>query len=284
MQTAELMNEWRTWQLAAGLALRTVDERQRLMKRFMAETRCDPATVMHGPIVEWMASHNGTTRRAWSTSTRSSYRSVLSAWFGWLMRMDYRLDNPMVKVGSIRPPARLPRPIADEHMPTLLARRMHSRTRVMLLLAGYAGLRVHEIAKIRGEDVDLVAHSLTVQGKGGTVRRLPLADPLAEAAATMPRRGWWFPSRAPQGHVQARSVSAMIGEVMRRADVPGTAHSLRHWFATTLVDEDVDLRTVQELLRHASLATTQIYTKVSDGRRKDAISKLDMLRINRPAA
>lgn len=284
MQTTHpRIDEWRTWQLAQGLALRTVTERVRLIERFRAGISEDPVTAAHGPIVEWMASDGGSPR-PWGQSTRATYRSALCAWFDWLVRMDYRPDNPMVKVGSVRVPKREARPVADEHLPRLLASRMHTRTRVMVLLAAYAGLRVHEIAKVRGEDFDIIARTLTVVGKGGKRARMPLHDRLAEIAGAMPARGWWFPSRDRTGHVQARSVSAMISQVMRRAGVPGTPHSLRHWFATTLVDEDVDIRTVQELLRHASLATTQIYTRVSDERRRAAVDKLDVNRISRSVA
>lgn len=278
------MSEWETWQQAQSLAARTVAERMRIMERFRQSSGADPETADYPTIVAWLA-RDGGSPRPWSPATRATYKSALASWYDWLARMEYRPDNPMVRIGKVRVPRREARPVADAHMPKLLSQRMHARTRAMILLAGYAGLRVHEVAKIRGEDIDPIARTLTVVGKGGKRATMPLADALVALAATMPRRGWWFPSRDRSGHVQARSVSAMIGQVMVRARVPGTAHSLRHWFATTLVDEDVDIRTVQELLRHASLATTQIYTRVSDERRRAAVGRLDMLRADRkPAA
>ncbi|WP_268988616.1 tyrosine-type recombinase/integrase [Rhodococcoides fascians] len=185
-----------------------------------------------------------------------------------------------------RTPRRRPRPIDDQHMNRLLATRMHLKTRAMILLAALEGFRVHEIAKVKGEDFDLIAGILHVVGKGGVVDELPLHPLVAEVAAQMPRRGYWFPANsravAPGTCVRSKSVSDVIAGVMRRAEIPGTPHALRHWFGTTLVDSGVDLRTAQELLRHASLATTQIYTQVSSKRRVEGINKLDPWRAITP--
>ena len=186
----------------------------------------------------------------------------------------------MLKLGSPRYPDRMPRPVSDDGLLRLLLIRMHHRTRIMILLASLAGLRVHEIAKVRGGDIDITAQTIYVEGKGGNRSIIPLHPLLVEAAHTMPKRGWWFPgnSRRPGQHIHSKGVSDIIGNAMRRADVAGTPHKLRHWFGTTLLDEGVDVRTIQTLLRHKSLATTQIYTKVPDGRRHDAISRLDPFR------
>jgi len=128
--------------------------------------------------------------------------------------------------------------------------------------------------------LDLAAPVIYTDGKGGKRSALPLHPLLADAALTMPRRGWWFPanSRRAGDHVHSKSVSDIIGQAMRRADVRGTPHSLRHWFGSTLLDDGADLRTVQELLRHSQLNTTAIYTRVPDVRRHDAVGRLDPFR------
>jgi integrase/recombinase XerD len=194
--------------------------------------------------------------------------------------MDHRTDDPMVKLASPQYPDRVPRPVSDDGLLRLLTTPMHHRTRVMILLAALGGLRVAEIAQVRGEDVEISKPALHVEGKGKRHAWLPLHTLLVDAALTMPDRGWWFPANARRpGHpVRSKSVSDIIGNAMRRAGTQGTPHGLRHWYGTTLLDDGADLRTVQELLRHRSLATTQIYTKVSDARRNAAVERLNPFR------
>ncbi len=273
------VDDWELWQVAQRLSRRTIDERVRVVRQFYADTEVQPMHAGPVDIVRWIADHD-----EWSDSTTAVYHSILAAWFKWLQLTDRRVDNPMVKVGSVKVPERQPRPIADADVPRLLNARMRKATRIMILLALLAGLRAHEIAKVRGQDIDLSAQLIWVRGKGRKLKSIPLHPILVEIAANeMPERGWWFPMRGcPSDHVRAKSVSDIIGRTMRRADVPGTAHCLRHWYATTLLAEGADLRTVQELLRHKNLATTQVYTKVSTDRQREAVNSLTLARHTRP--
>lgn len=268
------LSDWEVWQYARRLSARTIEERVRVIRMFGLETQVQPCAADPLTIVRWAAGHTD-----WSDSTSATYHAYLSAWFKWLQLQDLRLDNPMLKVGTPRYPDREPRPVSDRHLVQLLCTPMHHRTRVMILLAALAGLRVHEIAKVRGEDVMDDAR-LVVAGKGGKVRTIPLHPLLVDVLPAMPQRGWWFVSnsRCPGQHVLSKSVSDIVGRAMRRAEVAGTPHSLRHWYGTTLLDDGADLRTVQELMRHANIASTQGYTKVPDERRREAIGRLDPFR------
>ncbi|WP_256251086.1 tyrosine-type recombinase/integrase [Mycobacterium malmoense] len=260
---------------------RTIDERIRVVALFAEETMSSPLTAQPIEIVRWLGQHT-----EWSPATAATYHSYLRAWFKWLIIMDHRVDNPMIKLHPPRYPERYPRPVSDDDLLRLLTTNMHHRTRVMILLATLAGLRVSEIARVRGEDVDISTPKILVFGKGQTRKWLPLHSLLVDAALTMPQRGWWFPanSRRPGQHVRSKSVSDIIGNAMRRAGTRGTPHALRHWIGTTLLEDGADIRTVQELLRHASVATTQIYTKVPDARRHAAIARLDPFRATRAAS
>ena len=270
-----LVGEWALWQQAGRRAKRTVDERARVIMQFITEAVVDPLTAQPMDIARWL-SMNG----HWSNSTAATYFSYLMSWHKWLVMMGHRAENPMYKLQTPRRPDRSPRPVADDDMVRLLNLRMHHRTRVMILLHSLAGLRVSEIARVRGEDIDLAASRIHVMGKGGKQAWVPLHPILIEAAATMPKTGWWFPgnSRRPGESIRSKSVSDIIGQAMRRAGIQGTPHALRHWYATTLLSDGADLRTVQELMRHSSVQTTQVYTQVPDARRNDAVGRLDPFR------
>lgn len=277
MNTQETLglDDWKIWQHAQRLSSRTITERLRTLTRFHRETGVQPIHAEAINVVEWLASKENN----WSEATTAAYVSYLAAWFKWLQIVDRRADNPMVKIGAVRVPERTPHPIADADVPKLLAIRMWGSTRTQILLGLLAGLRVSEIAAVKGEDVDWAARVLWVKGKGRKVRSIPLHPVLIEIASEMPASGWWFPMRAhPSEHELGKSVSDVIGRTMRRAGVRGTAHSLRHWFATSLLDGGADLMVVKELMRHRSVSSTQIYTKVSDRRQREAIAGLDLMR------
>lgn len=275
MQLHPLIEEWVLWQLSARRSLKTVHERARVIQQFVTETAVGPLSAQAMDIVRWTAGHD-----EWSLSTAATYHSYLCSWHKWLCLTDKREDNPMRKLTAPRRPERAPRPITDAELAALLRMRMHHRTRVMVMLAALAGLRVGEIAKVKGDDIDLGGRRIYVVGKGKKRAWVPLHPMLADTATTMPARDWWFPgnNRRPGSHVHGKSVSDIIGQAMRRAHIVGTPHSLRHWYATTLLDDGADLRTVQELLRHTSVQTTQVYTRVPDSRRVLAVDRLNPFR------
>lgn len=267
------LDEWSDWQYAQGMSENTVSARVRRIELFAAMIG-DPVNATTDDVVAYMAS----LPRSLVRSTRATYYSHIRAWFSWLVLNERRVDDPTVRVPAPRSPKREPRPVTEHQLVLILGTPMHRRTRMMVLLAAFQGLRVHEIAKFRGEDIDYTAQQIRVVGKGGTDKVLPLHPLIAEFAVEFPARGFWFPSKVDKaGHIRSRSVSDIVGDVLRRAGVPrGSAHRLRHTYATMLVKNGENLRVVQELLRHASLQTTQIYTGVTFDQQRDAIRRLGM--------
>jgi site-specific recombinase XerD len=270
----EVLEQWELWQHAARRSPRTINERLAVVGRFLADAGVEPANATAMDVARWMAGND-----QWSQSTAATYFSYLQAFFKWLVLQDIRPDNPMLKLSAPKTPQRSPRPVSDSGLQRLiLLDGVHRRTKVMILLAALAGLRVSEIAKVKGEDID--GDRIYITGKGGKRAWVPLHPILQAMVPVMPARGWWFPgnARRPGQHVLPKVVSDIIGQAMRRAGVAGTPHSLRHWYGTNLLAGGADLRTVQELLRHSSVQTTQIYTQVPDARRTVAVDGLDPFR------
>jgi integrase len=266
-----VIEDWRLAQRAQGLSARTVTERCRVVSALAAATG-DPVTVTTRAVRGWIGGQDV------STSTRATYDRYTRALFRFMVEDGIRPDDPMAKARRIRDPRMEARPVTDAHLERLLHSRMHWRTRVMIYLCAFQGLRVHEVAKVRGADVDLLAGLLFVKGKGGVTASLPLHPLLAQAAEQMPREGYWFAAHeytGRTGHILGNSVSSQLSTAMRRAGIPGgTAHRLRHWYGTSLVANGTNLRAVQQLLRHASLQTTERYVRVEDQAKLDGMARL----------
>jgi site-specific recombinase XerD len=255
---------------AEGMSERTITDRPRIVLRAARVTGADPIEFTRDQIIAYIASLP-------SAGTKQTYFSGLRAWHLWLQYAGYRLEDPMLRMKRPRAPRRVPHPVATSHIDTLLSSGIRGRTRTAVLLCSYQGLRVHEAAKIRGEDVDVAAQTLRVIGKGGVDDVIPLHPLIAQEARRYPRRGYWFPSHLnPSRPIRRESLSAAISRAMQRCGVPGTAHSMRHWYATELLEAGADVRTVQTLMRHASLATTAIYTRVSRDRQRTAVAALPL--------
>jgi site-specific recombinase XerD len=232
----------------------------------------DPAGVERLHLRRYLASL-GTRRLARATVARKA--AALRCYFAWSVRQG-RL--PLDPARSLRAPSgkgRLPRVLSAGEIDVLLDRpggsALELRDRAALELLYAAGLRVSELCGLDRRGVDLGARTVTVLGKGGKERRVPIHDRAVAALAE-----WLEEGRkempGPKEAVFVNQRGARLGprdvrRILDRLSVsPTHPHALRHTFATHLLDGGADLRVVQELLGHASLATTQIYTHVSKER------------------
>lgn len=220
--------------------------------------------------------------RALARRTVSRKIASLRRYFDWLVRDGRIGSNPTVGVRAPAGPARLPRVLTPAQLTELLEpvddpdapgwRRARDRA-VFEVLYG-SGLRVGELCSLDVRSIDERDESVTVMGKGGKERRVPLTKPALRAL-----REWVGLRRevSPEGGTTALFLNARGGrmgarDVRRAIDAlvssPTHPHALRHTFATHLLDNGADLRVVQELLGHSDVATTQRYTHVSKERLK----------------
>lgn len=265
-----LLHQFAAYQLAKGLSARTIANRNYMLQSLEKHAGIPLHEVTTAHLRERLG-------RGVAKGTMQTERDCYRAFFGFLVEDGHRSDDPSLRLPKIRAPRGRPRPYSQEQIDALLRSGSYRRTRAMILLACYQGFRASEVAAVHASDIDAGERTIRVRGKGGKVVFLPLHPTIAELAPTMGSE-WWFPARrgAP-GHINSRSVSDLMTRAKRRAGITNeklTGHSLRHAYGTTLVRAGVDLRTVQELMRHESLATTQIYTLIDDEQLRAGIVRL----------
>jgi integrase/recombinase XerC len=195
--------------------------------------------------------------------TRYAWLSHLHSFYEMLARGDITDVDPTAKILRPKLPRLLPHPAASADLERALAK-ASPKHRCWIVLAAFEGLRCQEIAGLRREDIVETEGLLrVVHGKGGHERLLPLHAGVLTAleALPMPRVGWIF-TRPSGGRYKPEDLSHEFNQFLRSAGVPAhtTAHALRHWFGTNLYGQTHDLRLTQEMLGHANLATTAIYT------------------------
>lgn len=215
-------------------------------------------------IAAWLSGYTG-----WS---RLTYHSHLSSVYAWLVESGQLVLNPMASIRKPPTPRPRPRPLTDLDLRRAFEA-ADPRTEAFLALGFYAGLRAFEIAKFHGRDID--EHGVTVLGKGGRRAVLPTHPALWEIAETFPRGGYWFPSPAAhREHILADTVTTRVGALFSSLGLAGATHRARHSYGTSLLRGGANLRVVQELMRHSSLATTAAYLGVDEDERRAAIRGL----------
>jgi site-specific recombinase XerD len=205
--------------------------------------------------------------------TRSVYRSHIVTFYKWAFTEELLEQDWTERVPKIATHRGVPRPIPEADFARALAA-SRGRLRLWLILGYDAGLRCKEIAGLRREDV--FARSMIVMGKGSQERTVALTERLVAELNTYGTEGhgWMFPGRTGDA-VLASSVSLLINRHLHDLGIASTAHKLRHGFATRVYQKTHDIRLVQELLGHASIATTQAYAQADMTKAAAAMAMLD---------
>ena len=256
---------WWTWLRDQGRRLDDTDEA--LIEAYVAHLRDDakaPATVARATVV-----------------VRSLYR--------FLAEEERLPSDPAADVAMPRVPANLPKALTEDEVTTLLAAVLGDdprarRDRAVLEVLYGTGVRISELVGLSLGDVDLESALLRAYGKGSKERMVPLGRHAIEALdawlAPSGRGGFEPPRWARRGDAEAVFLNQRGGRLTRQGawlvvkrygDDVGigaklSPHVLRHSCATHMLDHGADIRSVQELLGHASISTTQVYTKVSTER------------------
>ena len=229
--------------------------------------------------------------QGYARSTVARRVAAVRSWCRYLCRQGVLSANPADGLRSPRQDKKLPHFLGTADVERLVAApeedgRLAVRDRALLETLYSAGLRVSELTGLNLDDMDLDEGLLTVRGKGKRERLALLGEPAQEALRAWlkvrPQLARLRPAAPPAlflnkngTRLSSRSVGRLLVKYLGQAslDPRATPHTLRHSFATHLLDAGADIRSVQELLGHRSLATTQIYTHITTNRLQDSYRK-----------
>lgn len=263
----DLKSRYLAYLISAGRAPHTRELRIRHVDRLLEALggvagNVDLGSVKPAALSSYLGAHPH-----WQPNTLAGQRASIAGVFKWAHDMGFIATNPAAHLATVRVPHGKPHPASDADVDQ--AQHADPRTALMAEIAARAGLRCMEIAKLHRDDIitEIVystdgepeeRHHIRVTGKGSKTRIVPIGADLADRLRA--RGGWIFEGRI-DGHVSAAYVSKLVS----RALPPGvTCHKLRHRFATRALRSSKNIRAVQELLGHESLATTQVYTGLTN--------------------
>jgi integrase/recombinase XerD len=235
-------------------------------------------------------------RQAMAPSTAARHLSAIRHFYKFLVREAILSVNPVLKISRPKQARSVPVPLSTRDVDWLIGCAYNLsddtpnqhlakiRMICMIEMLYASGLRVSELVSLPRGDADISQSMLRVRGKGGRERMVPL-NPPAEAALSvwldlrdcdpvMKKSLYLFPSRSRQGFLTRQRFWQLLVDLAKQAGLGDRAlspHGLRHAFATHLVEYGADLRSVQQMLGHADISTTQIYTHILETRKKQLI-------------
>lgn len=234
-----------------------------------------------------------------SKATRARRLSAIRQFFRFAYEEGWRSDNPAVRLSGPGRSKHLPKTLTEAQVGALLDAARHGgqqrdrvRNACLLELLYATGMRVSELVSLPVAAARGDPRMILVRGKGGKERLVPLSPPARAALATWlttrdhaedaarangrPPSPWLFPSRGKAGHLTRVRFHGLVKDLAGEAGIDPAAvspHTLRHAFATHLLAHGADLRSIQMLLGHADVSTTEIYTHVLDARLKALVEE-----------
>lgn len=285
-----------------GAARNTLDAYERDLRDFAEFLERRGKDVSTASTMDIRSYLEGLTAQGLSASTAARRLSAIRQFHGFLYTDGIRTDDPCGAIEGPRRARPLPKTLTVEEVDALLVAarlaedgrsqeesvRAYKRARLVCLMEVlYAtGLRVSELVGLPLSAAKGESRFLTIAGKGGRERLVPLSEtarraideylPLRTARLGDGVSPWLFPSRGRQGHLTRHRFAQLLKDLATSAHLDATRvspHTLRHAFASHLLANGADLRAVQQMLGHADISTTQIYTHVLDDRLKKLVEE-----------
>jgi len=284
-----------------GAASNTLESYQRDLFGFaeqLSQTRNTFSNCSHDDIAKYV---RGLAGQGYSATTQARHLSSLRQFFKFLFAEGIRTDNPTTTLDSPKASRSLPKLMSIEEVSNLLdlaenaarkqdgtdaAQKRAARLYCLLELLYATGMRVSELVSLPASAAKTDGRFLSIIGKGNKERIVPLSDRCKQAMAdylwlldnkaTQSGEGFLFPATAKEGRFTRQAFARDLKALAARAGLEAgkvSPHVLRHAFASHLLQNGADLRSLQQLLGHADISTTQIYTHVLDERLKQLVQE-----------
>ncbi|MDE5586527.1 MAG: tyrosine-type recombinase/integrase, partial [Muribaculaceae bacterium] len=236
----------------------------------------DAATISTADVRAWLAdmARNGLSPRSLRRKTQAA-----RAFFRWIQKQGEIRNNPAAEVQLAKIGRKLPEFVREQEMEELLESpvlggdpALNIRNKLIISILYSCGIRRDELSKITDADIDFYQKEIRVHGKRDKTRIIPVADELLKDIKEWQtvRDGLYsFPSPAPlicskRGKLSGRAIYEIVHKLLQGTGATHKSpHSLRHTFATSLLNSGAEINSVKELLGHSSLQSTQIYTHLS---------------------
>lgn len=241
----------------------------------------DPISLSRDDIVSFLKvrSDNGI-----STRTNAHTITILRDFYKFLIKQSYIKSNPMDMIDSPKMYKKLPKALSVEEVDKLLNINLQTpydyRNKAMLELMYATGMRISELINLKLTDIDFENETIRVLGKGSKVRQVPIGEYAMKYLNIYIKyyRSYFVKETSDYVFLSVRgdkmtrqAFFKILKQIARKQgiDTDFSPHTIRHSFATHMLEAGADLRSIQELLGHESISTTQIYTNITDKFRDD---------------
>lgn len=241
----------------------------------------EPISLSRNDIVSFLKvrSDNGI-----STRTNAHTITILRDFYKFLIKQSYIKSNPMDMIDSPKMYKKLPKALSVEEVDKLLNIKLQTpydyRNKAMLELMYATGMRISELINLKLTDIDFENETIRVLGKGSKVRQVPIGEYAMKYLNIYIKyyRSYFVKETSDYVFLSVRgdkmtrqAFFKILKQIARKQgiDTDFSPHTIRHSFATHMLEAGADLRSIQELLGHESISTTQIYTNITDKFRDD---------------
>lgn len=268
-------------EIEKGLSVNTTDAYRRDLGDFLSY--CDSNGITELQKIQRNHINNyirNLREKDYSPSSVNRKIASFRGFFKWLCANEICKANPALTLEQPKMPQRLPKVMSVQEIETVLNQDLNKLQRVVVELLYGCGLRVSELADLKINDIDINGKYLRCTGKGSKERVVPMGSKSIQAVKDyLPERDFYMKKFRLEtkklliddkgNFVNRQAIYTFIKEQGKKIHKTISPHTLRHSFATHLLENGADLRVVQELLGHSDVSTTQLYTHISKKRLKE---------------